>query len=69
MDAREHGFAHHSDRRYPLIRRAIVPGVDGDDKIEVRHDEQSLSTITEAADPTASDAIVELRRRRAGAIE
>jgi hypothetical protein len=52
FNARQHGLTHHADRRYPLIRSAVVSGGDGHDKIEVRHDEQSLSTITVAADPT-----------------
>src|SRR5262249_36921194 len=35
----------------PLVRRAVIPGCNGDDKIEVGHDEQSLSAIAEATHP------------------
>src|SRR4051794_38446513 len=49
--AREHGFAHDTDRRYPLIWRAIVSGRDDDDQVEIRHDVEPLAAIAGRTHP------------------
>src|SRR5947207_5888663 len=50
-DARQHGLAHDTDRRQPLLGRAVVSGGNDNDELEVGEDPEPLPAIAEAADP------------------